>query len=139
MSTKELKEAGLKATLPRLKILEILENSSEEQRHMSAEEVYDLLRVQDEKIGLATIYRVLTQFEGAGLVNRHNFEGGHAVFELNEGHHHDHILCVKCGRVDEFVDQTIEQRQKDIAAEHGFTITDHSLTIYGICGDCQAK
>ncbi len=136
MSTKELKEAGLKATLPRLKILEILENS-EEQRHMSAEEVYDLLRVQDEKIGLATIYRVLTQFEAAGLVTRHNFEGGHAVFELNEGQHHDHILCVKCGRVDEFVDETIEKRQQDIAAEHGFAITDHSLTIYGICSQCQ--
>ncbi len=138
MSTKELKEAGLKATLPRLKILEILENSKE-QRHMSAEEVYDLLRVQDEKIGLATIYRVLTQFEAAGLVTRHNFEGGHAVFELNEGQHHDHILCVKCGRVDEFVDETIEKRQQDIASEHGFAITDHSLTIYGICGDCQKK
>ncbi len=138
MSTKELKEAGLKATLPRLKILEILENSKE-QRHMSAEEVYDLRRVQDEKIGLATIYRVLTQFEAAGLVTRHNFEGGHAVFELNEGQHHDHILCVKCGRVDEFVDETIEKRQQDIASEHGFAITDHSLTIYGICGDCQKK
>jgi Fur family ferric uptake transcriptional regulator len=139
MSTKELKEAGLKATLPRLKILEILENSSKEQRHMSAEEVYDLLRVQDEKIGLATIYRVLTQFEAAGLVTRHNFEGGHAVFELNEGQHHDHILCVKCGRVDEFVDETIEKRQQYIARMHGFTITDHSLIIYGICGDCQKK
>ena len=138
MSTKELKEAGLKATLPRLKILEILENSSELQRHMSAEEVYDLLRGQDEKIGLATIYRVLTQFEAAGLVTRHNFEGGHAGFELNEGEHHDHILCVKCGRVEEFVDETIEQRQKDIADKHGFTITDHSLTIYGICSDCRA-
>ncbi|MEN8169023.1 MAG: ferric iron uptake transcriptional regulator [Pseudomonadota bacterium] len=136
MSTKELKKAGLKATLPRLKILEILENSSE-QRHMSAEEVYDLLRVQDEKIGLATIYRVLTQFEAAGLVTRHNFEGGHAVFELNEGQHHDHILCVKCGRVDEFVDETIEKRQQDIASKHGYAITDHSLTIYGICGNCQ--
>jgi Fur family ferric uptake transcriptional regulator len=138
MSTKELKKAGLKATLPRLKILEILE-SSEGQRHMSAEEVYDLLRVQDEKIGLATIYRVLTQFEAAGLVTRHNFEGGHAVFELNEGSHHDHILCVKCGRVDEFIDETIEKRQQDIASKHGYTITDHSLTIYGVCGECQKK
>ena len=138
MSTKELKDAGLKATLPRLKILEILENSSE-QRHMSAEEVYDLLRGQDEKIGLATIYRVLTQFEAAGLVTRHNFEGGHAVFELNEGQHHDHILCVKCGRVDEFIDETIEQRQQAIAEKHGFSITDHSLTIYGVCGECQSK
>lgn len=138
MSSKELKEAGLKATLPRLKILEILEKG-DEQRHMSAEDVYKTLIGQDEDIGLATIYRVLTQFEAAGLVNRHNFEGGHAVFELNEGSHHDHILCVKCGRVDEFVDETIEQRQQDIAARHGFTITDHSLTIYGICGDCQGK
>ena len=136
MSTKELKEAGLKATLPRLKILEILE-SSEGGRHMSAEEVYDVLRAQDEKIGLATIYRVLTQFEAAGLVTRHNFEGGHAVFELNEGEHHDHILCVKCGRVEEFVDETIEQRQQAIAKEHGFTITDHSLTIYGVCEVCR--
>jgi Fur family ferric uptake transcriptional regulator len=138
MSTKELKEVGLKATLPRLKILEILE-SSEGGRHMSAEEVYDLLRTQDDKIGLATIYRVLTQFEQAGLVTRHNFEGGHAVFELNEGKHHDHILCVKCGRVDEFVDETIEQRQQAIAEKHGYSITDHSLIIYGICGACQKK
>ncbi|MDH5786365.1 MAG: ferric iron uptake transcriptional regulator [Chromatiales bacterium] len=138
MTTIELKEAGLKATLPRLKILEILESSTDAQRHMSAEEVYDLLRGQDDKIGLATIYRVLTQFEAAGLVTRHNFEGGHAVFELNQGEHHDHILCVKCGRVEEFVDETIEQRQQNIAKEHGYTITDHSLTIYGICGECQA-
>jgi Fur family ferric uptake transcriptional regulator len=136
MSTKELKQAGLKATLPRLKILEILE-SSDEQRHMSAEDVYKVLLGHEEDIGLATIYRVLTQFEQAGLVTRHNFEGGHAVFELNEGKHHDHILCVKCGRVDEFVDETIEQRQQEIADKHGFSITDHSLTIYGICGDCK--
>ncbi len=138
MSTKELKKAGLKATLPRLKILEILENS-DEQRHMSAEDVYKTLLGHDEDIGLATIYRVLTQFEAAGLVTRHNFEGGHAVFELNEGSHHDHILCVKCGRVDEFIDETIEQRQQDIAGKHGYAITDHSLTIYGVCGECQAK
>ena len=138
MSTKNLKDAGLKATLPRKKILEILEHCGE-QRHMSAEDVYDALREQDEGIGLATIYRVLTQFEDAGLVTRHNFEGGHAVFELNEGQHHDHILCVKCGRVDEFVDETIEQRQRDIAKQHGYAITDHSLTIYGICGDCQGQ
>lgn len=138
MSTKELKEAGLKATLPRLKILEILE-TSEEPRHVSAEDVYKTLLKHDEDIGLATIYRVLTQFEAAGLVTRHNFEGGHAVFELNEGKHHDHILCVKCGRVEEFIDETIEQRQKAIAKEHGFSITDHSLTIYGICSQCQEK
>ncbi len=138
MSTKELKKAGLKATLPRLKILEILE-SGDGQRHMSAEDVYKTLLGHDEDIGLATIYRVLTQFEAAGLVTRHNFEGGHAVFELNEGSHHDHILCVKCGRVDEFIDETIEKRQQDIASKHGYTITDHSLTIYGICGECQSK
>lgn len=138
MSTKELKKVGLKATLPRLKILEILE-SGDGQRHMSAEDVYKTLLGHDEDIGLATIYRVLTQFEAAGLVTRHNFEGGHAVFELNEGQHHDHILCVKCGRVDEFIDETIEQRQQDIASKHGYTITDHSLTIYGVCGECQPK
>jgi Fur family ferric uptake transcriptional regulator len=138
MSTKELKQAGLKATLPRLKILEILE-SSEGQRHMSAEDVYKTLIGHDEDIGLATVYRVLTQFEAAGLVTRHNFESGHAVFELNEGSHHDHILCVKCGRVDEFIDETIEKRQQDIADKHGFVITDHSLTLYGICGECQKK
>jgi Fur family ferric uptake transcriptional regulator len=136
MSTKELKQAGLKATLPRLKILEILANS-EDQRHMSAEDVYKTLLGHEEDIGLATIYRVLTQFEQTGLVTRHNFEGGHAVFELNEGKHHDHILCVKCGRVDEFIDETIEQRQQAIADKHGYSITDHSLTIYGICRKCQ--
>lgn len=136
MSTKELKQAGLKATLPRLKILEILANS-EDQRHMSAEDVYKTLLGHEEDIGLATIYRVLTQFEQTGLVTRHNFEGGHAVFELNEGKHHDHILCVKCGRVDEFIDETIEQRQQAIADKHGYAITDHSLTIYGICRKCQ--
>jgi len=138
MSSKELKEAGLKATLPRLKILDILE-SSEGGRHMSAEEVYMALKGQEEDVGLATVYRVLTQFAQAGLVTRHNFEGGHAVFELNEGKHHDHILCVKCGRVDEFVDETIEQRQQTIADKHGYTITDHSLTIYGVCGACQKR
>jgi Fur family ferric uptake transcriptional regulator len=138
MSTKELKQAGLKATLPRLKILEILANS-EEQRHLSAEDVYKVLLGHDEDIGLATVYRVLTQFEAAGLVTRHNFEGGHAVFELNEGCHHDHILCVKCGRVDEFVDEEIEKRQQAIATKHGYTITDHSLTLYGVCPECRAK
>jgi Fur family ferric uptake transcriptional regulator len=138
MSTKELKQVGLKATLPRLKILEILANS-EEQRHLSAEDVYKALLGHDEDIGLATVYRVLTQFEAAGLVTRHNFEGGHAVFELNEGRHHDHILCVKCGRVDEFVDEVIEKRQQEIATKHGYAITDHSLTLYGVCPVCRAK
>jgi Fur family ferric uptake transcriptional regulator len=135
MNTQDLKKAGLKATLPRIKILQILENA--EPRHMSAEDVYKILLETGEDVGLATVYRVLTQFESAGLVSRHNFEGGHAIFELNEGRHHDHILCVKCGRLDEFMDETIEQRQHAIARDHGFTMTDHSLTIYGICEECQ--
>ena len=108
-----------------------------DQRHMSAEDVYKAMLEQGEDIGLATIYRVLTQFESAGLVTRHHFEGGHSVFELDEGHHHDHILCVKCGKVDEFMDETIEQRQKDIAEEKGYEITDHCLYIYGICSECR--
>lgn len=137
MSTQDLKKAGLKVTLPRIKILEILESS--EPRHMSAEDVYKVLLETGEDVGLATVYRVLTQFESAGLISRHHFEGGHSVFELDEGQHHDHILCIKCGRLDEFVDDTIEQRQRTIARERGFTMTDHNLTIYGICGDCQAS
>lgn len=137
LGSKELKEAGLKATLPRLKILQILENSST--RHMSAEDIYRALLESGEDVPIATIYRVLTQFESAGLVARHKFEGEHSVFELNEGSHHDHILCIECGRVEEFVDETIEKRQKSIAAEHGFAITDHSLIIQGICAACQKK
>jgi Fur family ferric uptake transcriptional regulator len=139
MSTESnhLRKAGLKVTLPRMKILEMLENS--ETRHLSAEDVYKLLLESGEEIGLATVYRVLTQFETAGLVARHHFEGGHSMFELNEGDHHDHILCVKCGRVDEFVDETIEKRQRQIAQDAGYEITDHSLYIYGICPDCRAK
>ncbi len=135
MGTQELRKAGLKATLPRLKILDILERNSS--RHMSAEDVYKALLDSGEDVGLATVYRVLTQFESAGLVARHHFEGGTSVFELDEGTHHDHLLCVKCGRVEEFVDEVIEKRQKAIAADHGFTITDHSLYIYGVCSDCQ--
>src|SRR5512143_3792368 len=135
MNTQDLKKAGLKATLPRIKILQILENA--EPRHMSAEDVYKVLLDTGEDVGLATVYRVLTQFESAGLVTRHNFEGGHAIFELNEGSHHDHILCVRCGRLEEFMDDTIEQRQHTIARQHGFEMTDHSLTIYGICDECQ--
>ncbi len=104
---------------------------------MSAEDVYKVLLETGEDVGLATVYRVLTQFESAGLVARHNFEGGHAIFELNEGRHHDHILCVRCGRLEEFMDETIEQRQHTIARQHGFDMTDHSLTIYGICDECQ--
>ena len=137
MESQDLQKAGLKATLPRLKILKFLEET--EHRHMSAEDVYKAMLEQGEEIGLATIYRVLTQFESAGLVTRHHFEGGHSVFELDQGHHHDHILCVKCGKVDEFLDETIEERQKKIAKEKGYTITDHSLYIYGVCPDCQKE
>ena len=137
MESQDLQKAGLKATLPRLKILKFLEETN--QRHMSAEDVYKAMLEQGEEIGLATIYRVLTQFESAGLVTRHHFEGGHSVFELDQGHHHDHILCVKCGKVDEFLDETIEERQKMIAKDKGYAITDHSLYIYGVCSDCQKE
>lgn len=127
----DLKKAGLKATLPRIKILDILESNDE--RHMSAEDMYKALLEAGEEVGLATVYRVLTQFESAGLVIRHHFEGGHAVFELERGHHHDHIVCVQCGRVEEFYDQTIEDRQKAVVAKKGYDISDHSLVIYGNC------
>ena len=137
MDNKELKLAGLKVTQPRKKVLEVLENSNK--RHMSADDVYRQLVEGGEEVGLATVYRVLTQFETAGLLTRHHFEGGHSVFELNEGQHHDHILCVKCGRVEEFVDETIEKRQRDIAEKAGFTMTDHSLYIYGICQQCREE
>jgi Fur family ferric uptake transcriptional regulator len=135
LESSELRKAGLKVTLPRVKILDILETTSS--RHQSAEDVYKALLETGEDIGLATVYRVLTQFEAAGLVKRHHFEGGHSVFELNEGSHHDHILCVKCGKVDEFIDDTIEKRQKAIAADLGYELTDHCLYMYGICKDCQ--
>ena len=138
MESSDLKKAGLKATLPRIKILNFLESSGRD-RHMSAEDVYKAMLESGEEVGLATVYRVLTQFESAGLVTRHNFEGDHSVFELNDGEHPDHILCVKCGRVEEFVDEVIEQRQHAIAKENGFAMTDHALYIYGVCGDCQKK
>ncbi|NOY62471.1 MAG: ferric iron uptake transcriptional regulator [Gammaproteobacteria bacterium] len=134
--SQELRKAGLKATLPRIKVLEVLERSK--LHHMGAEDVYKILLNAGEDIGLATVYRVLTQFEGARLVTRSNFEGGHSVYELNHGNHHDHILCVKCGKVDEFVDDVIEKRQRDIAAKAGYILTDHSLNIYGVCADCQS-
>jgi len=129
--TDELKNAGLKATLPRLKVLSLFESSKE--RHLSAEDVYKILLTTGEDVGLATVYRVLTQFEQAGLLVRHHFESGKAVFELNQGGHHDHIVCIKCGRVEEFCDEEIEKRQKLAASERGFTIQEHSLYIYGIC------
>ncbi len=135
VENQELRNAGLKVTLPRVKILEILERS--DLRHMSAEDMYKALLDSGEDIGLATVYRVMTQFETAGLVTRHHFEGGHSVFELNQGNHHDHIVCVKCGHVDEFVDSEIEKRQKQIAITKGYEITDHSLYLYGICGNCR--
>ena len=128
---RELKRAGLKATVPRLKILEILETSGK--HHLSAEDVYRELLEAGDDVGLATIYRVLTQFESAGLVSRHHFESGHAVFELERGHHHDHVVCVQCGKVEEFVDQTIEDRQKLVVGKMGYEIQDHSLVIYGNC------
>ena len=131
MESSDLRKAGLKVTLPRMKILEILETS--ETRHMSAEDVYKVLLEGNEEIGLATVYRVLTQFEAAGLVSRHHFEGGHSVFEMNEGHHHDHIVCNQCGKVVEFFDETIERCQEKVAARSGFAIRDHSLIIYGDC------
>ncbi len=132
-----LKKAGLKITIPRLKILEIMEKSKE--HHLSAEDIYRVLLESGEEIGLATVYRVLTQFEEAGLIVRHNFEGGQSVFELDHGMHHDHLVCVQCGHVVEFVDPAIEKRQQEIAKNAGYTITDHSLNIYGLCKRCQKK
>lgn len=136
MKSKDLRKAGLKVTLPRIKILEILEKQTD-QRHLSAEKVYKILLDKNEEIGLATVYRVLTQFETAGLVSRHRFEGGNSVFELNLGIHHDHIVCMKCGKVDEFTDPVIEARQNDIAKQLGYELTDHSLYLYGICSHCK--
>ena len=133
--TQGLKDVGLKITHPRIKIMRILLTSGE--RHVSAEDVYRLLLANNEEIGLATVYRVLTQFEGAGLVTRHHFESGHSVFELSPEHHHDHIVCVKCGHVEEFADPDIEARQLEIAKRLGFELTDHDLNMYGICADCR--
>ena len=124
----ELRKAGLKITLPRLKILEILENAS--QRHLSAEDVYRDLLDSGEEIGLATVYRVLTQFESAGLITRHNFEGGHSVFELDDGGHHDHMVCIESGDVIEFFSEDIERLQYEVARERGYELLDHSLVLY---------
>lgn len=127
----DLKNAGLKATLPRLKVLSLFETSTE--RHLSAEDIYKILLTSGEDVGLATVYRVLTQFEQAGLLVRHHFESGKAVFELNEGSHHDHIVCVKCGHVEEFCDEEIEKLQHKAASDRGFKIQEHSLYIYAEC------
>ncbi len=135
----DLKSIGLKATLPRLKILDLFEQS--DKRHMTAEEVYRLLTDEGQDIGLATVYRVLTQFEQAGLLMRHHFDSDKAVFELNQGDHHDHLVCLQCGKVEEFLDSEIEKRQHRIAKERGFAIHDHSLQIYADCikEDCPNR
>ena len=130
----QLKDLGLKVTLPRLKVLQILEQSK--QHHLSAEDVYKALLAMGEDVSLATVYRVLTQFEISGLIHRHNFEGGFSVFELSHGEHHDHLVCVTCGRVEEFVDEVIEQRQRVIAQQAQFKMTNHALNIYGVCSVC---
>ncbi|MBC3931040.1 ferric iron uptake transcriptional regulator [Undibacterium curvum] len=130
-STSNLKASGLKATLPRLKILEIFQNSKV--RHLTAEDVYKILLNENMDVGLATVYRVLTQFEQAGLLHRNHFETGKAIFELNEGSHHDHLVCLDCGRVEEFYDEQIEKQQHAIALDRGFKIAEHALAIYGNC------
>lgn len=135
MQDHELREVGLKVTAPRLKILHILEQANP--HHLSAEAVYKKLMEQGEDIGLATVYRVLTQFETARLVHRHHFEGGHSVYELNTGEHHDHLVCVSCGAVSEFYDELIEKQQQYIAEKQDFQIKDHDHTIYGLCKNCQ--
>lgn len=136
MENNDLRSVGLKVTLPRVKILEILEKQTVN-KHLSAEGVYKILLSENEEIGLATVYRVLTQFEVAGLVSRHHFEGGNSVFELNKGVHHDHIVCMKCGKIDEFTDSVIEKRQEDIAEKLGYKLTDHGLYLYGFCSQCK--
>ena len=139
MENQDLRNAGLKVTAPRLKMLALLEKA--EERHMTAEAIYRQLLEAGEEIGLATVYRALTQFEAAGLVTRLHFEGGQAVYELERGPHHDHIVCVHCGRVEEFHDEVIEKRQRSIAEKLGFNLRDHSLTLYGECSApaCQAR
>jgi len=130
LENQELRNAGLKVTLPRVKILQLMEHAEENNRHLSAEDVYRALLEAGEDVGLATVYRVLTQFETAGLVIRHNFEGGHSVFEMAKEEHHDHMVCLDTNQVIEFVDETIEKRQHEIAAAHGFDIVDHSMVLY---------
>jgi len=137
MESSDIKNAGLKLTLPRMKILELLEKSDD--RHLKAEDIYKQLLDLGEEIALATVYRVLTQFEAAGLVTRHHFEGGHAVFELNDGEHHDHLVDISTGRVVEFYDEVLEQRQREIAKKHNFTITEHTMVLYGQFNDENKK
>ena len=139
-TAQSLKEIGLKATLPRRKILELFE-TSKDVRHLSAEDVYRKLIAEGIDVGLATVYRVLTQFEQAGLLSRQHFETGKAVFELNQGGHHDHLVCLQCGRVEEFYDPEIEKRQTEIARKHGFDLRGHSLALYADCSkpDCEYR
>lgn len=140
--TYDLKSSGLKATVPRLKILDLfMKNEANQGRHMAAEDVYRHLIAEDIDIGLATVYRVLTQFEQAGLLQRHYFDSGKAVFELNEGSHHDHLVCLQCGKVEEFFDPQIEERQNIVAKEHGFVVREHALYLYANCvkPDCPNK
>jgi Fur family ferric uptake transcriptional regulator len=135
----EIKNSGLKATLPRIRVLEVFQRAT--RRHLTAEDVYKALLAEDADIGLATVYRVLTQFEQAGLLTRNHFESGKAVFELNEGHHHDHLVCLTCGKVEEFYDEAIEARQHAIAKERGFELQEHSLALYAVCAqtDCPHR
>lgn len=139
----DLKTMGLKVTVPRLKILDLFQKLSESEeggkRHLSVEEVYKLLLNENSDIGLATVYRVLTQFENAGILMRHHFDEGRATYELQEGRHHDHVVCVRCGKVEEFVDPEIERAQRQVAARKGYELTDHSLVLYGVCSDCRRK
>ncbi|MEO8333258.1 MAG: ferric iron uptake transcriptional regulator [Gallionella sp.] len=137
MESQDLRNAGLKVTAPRLKMLELLEKAHD--RHLTAEAIYRQLLDAGEEIGLATVYRSLTQFEAAGLVTRNNFEGGQAVYELERGPHHDHIVCIHCGRVEEFFDEVIEKRQRSIAEKLGFNLRDHTLTLYGECSKPACK
>ena len=133
----ELKSTGLKATLPRLKILEIFQKG--ELRHMTAEDVFRVLLIERSDIGLATVYRVLMQFEQAGILSRSHFESGKAVYELNEGRHHDHFVCTSCGKVEEFYDAEIESRQQIVATAKGWSVQDHAMSLYGLCADCSKQ
>lgn len=141
--SQDLKSLGLKATGPRMKILELFQRTADEtdnaERHLSAEDVFRRLVVENKDIGLATVYRVLAQFEAAGILVRHNFEAGRATYELAEGQHHDHIICLRCGRVEEFVDVDIERAQRSVARKFGYDLCDHSLVLYGICDECKNK
>lgn len=137
ISNQDLRKAGLKVTLPRIKILELLENSK--QHHLSAEDIYKTLLEQGEDVGLATVYRVLTQFEAAGIIQRHHFENNHSVFEIMQEDHHDHLVCHNCNKVIEFTNDVIEKEQHAVAEQHGFTLTGHSLNLYGYCNETECQ